>query len=316
MELDRVAGHLHECVLQRRLLNSKAGQPNLMLERHITDRLGGDASDLEQPTIGVPVRTLVSDLGLVESSRWHDERLWFADWIAGEVIAVGTEGRSEVMIRHQSLPLCFDFLSDATPVIVSGPERALLKGAPDGSLTTYADLSPLSEHGGNDIVVDGRGNAYVNNPNYNAMAGTPPTGDIAPGFVALVTPDGDARVVATDLGFPNGMAVAPDNNTLVVAESHRNRLTAFRHRRRWHAVGTAYMGRARVRNPGRNLHRCRKCGLVRRCAQQALRPRPRGRRSGPDGGARSRRLRVHARRQRRDDFVHRRGTLARHGGPR
>ncbi len=34
-------------------------------------------------------------------------------------------------------------------------------------------------------------------------------------------------MVADDLDFPNGMAVTPDNATLVVAESYRHRLTAF-----------------------------------------------------------------------------------------
>jgi sugar lactone lactonase YvrE len=170
----------------------------------------------------------MSDLGLVESPRWHGDRLWFADWIAGQVLAVDTDGRSEVIIRHQSLPLCFDFLPDGTPVVVSGPERALLQSGGDGTLTTYADLSAHSVYGGgNDIVVDGRGNAYVNNPNYDVIGGPPPTGDTAPGFIALVTPDGTSRVVAQDLAFPNGMAVSPDNSTLIVAESHRNQLTAF-----------------------------------------------------------------------------------------
>ncbi|MDQ1538658.1 MAG: hypothetical protein QOE58_3051 [Actinomycetota bacterium] len=173
-----------------------------------------------------PLQTLMTGLGLVESPRWYDGRLWFADWIAGQIIAVDPAGQHEVMVRHHSLPLCFDFLPDSTPVIVSGPEKALLAAA-DGSLSTYADLSALSEFGANDIVIDGRGNAYVNNVNYDAMGGPPVTGDTAPGFIALVTPDGNARVVATDLAFPNGMAITADNNTLVVAESHRNRLTAF-----------------------------------------------------------------------------------------
>jgi sugar lactone lactonase YvrE len=31
-------------------------------------------------------------LGLVESPRWHEGRLWFADWIAGEIIAVDDAG--------------------------------------------------------------------------------------------------------------------------------------------------------------------------------------------------------------------------------
>jgi len=54
------------------------------------------------------------------------------------------------------------------------------------------------------------------------------TGSMITGsIVALVTPDGVVRQVADDLAFPNGMAVTPDSRTLVVAESHANRLTAF-----------------------------------------------------------------------------------------
>jgi sugar lactone lactonase YvrE len=164
--------------------------------------------------------------GLVESPRWHDGRLWFADWLAGEIIRVD-DGNANVVARHRSLPLCFDFLPDGRPLLVSGPEHALLELRPDGTTTPYADLGALSQYGCNDIVVDGRGNTYVNNGNFDFAVGPPP-GDRAPGFVALVRPDGSAAVVAADdLAFPNGMAVMPDNATLVVAESYRNRLTAF-----------------------------------------------------------------------------------------
>jgi sugar lactone lactonase YvrE len=170
---------------------------------------------------------LVEGRGLVESPRWHDGRLWFADWIAGEIVAVDSAGEAEVMLRHESLPLSFDFSPDGTPLIVSGPLKALVRASRDGSLATYADLSGLSPHGYNEIVVDGRGNAYVNNPGYDPMSGDSPDGEQAPGFVALVTPDGSATIVANDLAFPNGMVVTPDNATLVIAQSHRGRLTAF-----------------------------------------------------------------------------------------
>jgi sugar lactone lactonase YvrE len=185
------------------------------------------------------MKTLLSDLGLVESPRWHDGRLWFADWIAGTIIALDPSGidasgsgsgsgSPEVMIEHRSLPLCFDFLADGTPIVVSGPGQALLRAAADGTLSTYADLSAFSPFGGgNDIVIDGRDNAYVDNPNYDAKSGAAPIGEVAPGFIALVTPDGSARIVADDLAFPNGIVVSADNSTLVVAESHRGRLTAF-----------------------------------------------------------------------------------------
>jgi sugar lactone lactonase YvrE len=49
----------------------------------------------------------------------------------------------------------------------------------------------------------------------------------APGNVVLVRPDGSAREVADGIAFGNGMAVTPDNSTLIVAESYGRRLTAF-----------------------------------------------------------------------------------------
>ena len=40
-------------------------------------------------------------------------------------------------------------------------------------------------------------------------------------------PDGSARQAADGIAFPNGMAVTPDNLTLIVAESYGKKLTAF-----------------------------------------------------------------------------------------
>jgi sugar lactone lactonase YvrE len=172
------------------------------------------------------VDVLCHDLGLVESPRWHDGRLWFSDWIAGKIIAVDDEGASQVMVSHSSLPLCFDFLPDGRPLLVSNQAVALLSVEDDGSLATYADLSALSRFGFNDIVVDGRGNGYINSGNFEFAAG-PPEGTVQPGFVALVRPDRSVRVVAEDLAFPNGMAVTADNDTLVVADSYRHQLVGF-----------------------------------------------------------------------------------------
>ncbi|MGH8862077.1 MAG: SMP-30/gluconolactonase/LRE family protein [Jatrophihabitantaceae bacterium] len=169
---------------------------------------------------------LMSGLGLVESPRWHDGRLWFSDWIAGRIIAIDDTGTSEVIVEHRSLPLCFGFLPDGRPVLVSNEAHSLLTLEEDGTLAGYADLSALTRFGCNDIVVDGRGNAYVNSGNFEFTAG-PPDGPVQPGFVALVTADGSARVVAEDIAFPNGMAVSADNRTLVVADSYRHHLVGY-----------------------------------------------------------------------------------------
>jgi sugar lactone lactonase YvrE len=166
------------------------------------------------------VRMLLGGRGLVESPRWHDDRLYFSDWSAGEVVAVDLAGRSEVIAREASLPLCTAWLPDGRLVIVSSATGRLLRLGPGGSLVTHADLGMP---GWNDIVIDGRGNAYVNRAGFNPVAGE----EFRPGFVHLVTADGSVRQVADDIAFPNGMAVTADNSTLIVADSYRHNLVAF-----------------------------------------------------------------------------------------
>jgi sugar lactone lactonase YvrE len=166
--------------------------------------------------------TLMTGIGLGESARWHEGRLWFADWIAEELIALDPDGDSEVVANVHSLPFSIDWLPDGGPLLVtSGTE--LLRMEPDGSLVTHADLGGLSEYGWNELVVDGRGNAYVNNICFDFMAG----GEPGTGIIGLVSPDGSVRQVADEIAFPNGMVVTPDNSTLIIAESFAGRLSAF-----------------------------------------------------------------------------------------
>jgi sugar lactone lactonase YvrE len=92
----------------------------------------------------------------------------------------------------------------------------------------HADLSHISPLGWSEITVDRRGNVYVDTINlYFAEFNEVLTSGRAPGKIALVTPDGEARDVASELAFPNGMVITPDNKTLVIAESFAVRLTAF-----------------------------------------------------------------------------------------
>ena len=170
------------------------------------------------------VGVLADGLVIGESPRWHDGRLWVANWGACEVVAVDLAGDRELMARIETtVPFSIDWLPDGRLVVVSGPERVVLRQERDGSLVPYADLSRLSDHGFNEIVVDGRGNAYVNGGGFDLMAGEEPR----PGIVAVVTPEGDAREVADEIAFPNGMAVTPDNSTLIVADSYGRELTGF-----------------------------------------------------------------------------------------
>jgi len=169
---------------------------------------------------GAP-RVLLEGVAFPESPRWHDERLWFSDWLAHEVIALDPEVGHEVVAEVDEFPFSIDWLPNGPMLITAG--RQLMRMEPDGSVATHVDLGDLSEHGLNEIVVDGRGYAYVNGVGFDMMGG----GEPKPGIIAVVTPGGQARKVAEGGNFPNGMAITPDGSTLIVADSYGKDLTAF-----------------------------------------------------------------------------------------
>jgi len=163
---------------------------------------------------------LLGGLVVGESPRWHAGRLWFCNWGAREVVALDDAGAPEV-IAHNSAPAGYsiDWLPDGR-LLMTGYE--LQRRETDGSFVKHVDLSGLSAYGWNEIVVDGRGNIYVNSVGFNFGQEA-----FRPGTIAVITPDGTARQVADDIHFPNGMVVTPDNTTLIVAESFKGHLTAF-----------------------------------------------------------------------------------------
>ena len=159
------------------------------------------------------IATLLTGLAMGESPRWHDARLWFSDWGAQEILSVDSNGQGRVVLRTGlELPFCIDWLPDGRLLVVAGREGRILCQVSDGSLVTYVDLREISQNAWNEIVVDGRGNAYVN-------------GGL--GVIVLVAKDRSVRQVADGIAFPNGMAITPDNQRLIIAESHGKRLTAF-----------------------------------------------------------------------------------------
>ncbi|MFI5888520.1 SMP-30/gluconolactonase/LRE family protein [Actinoplanes sp. NPDC051513] len=159
---------------------------------------------------------LLTGLGIPESPRWHDGRLWFCNWIDRQVVAVSLDGKPEVasVTGDRSMGYSIDWLPDGSLLITGGQLR---RQEPDGSLVV------LDDHPCNEIVVDGRGHVYVNGADFDFAGGGAPT----PGYIKLVTPDGEIRQVAGDIEFPNGMAITPDGETLIISESFAGRLTAF-----------------------------------------------------------------------------------------
>ena len=171
-------------------------------------------------------RILLRDLGMIESPRWRNGRLWFSNWGTDEIVAVDLDGNSEVVGRGGGgSGWATNWLPDGR-MLITGAE--LIRVEPDGSRVRHAELGNISPHGWSEMTVDGRGNVYVDSINFDfADFSDILASGKATGKIALVTPDGHAREVADDLAFPNGMVVTPDNGTLIVAESFARRLTAF-----------------------------------------------------------------------------------------
>jgi len=163
-------------------------------------------------------KVLLTGLGIPESPRWHEGRLWFCNWIDRQVVAVDMDGKAEVMVERDpsshSMGYSIDWLPDGRLLTTGDMVR---RHERDGSVVTVAD-----QHA-NEIVVDGRGNIYINGADFDFVGGAAPT----PGYIKLITPDGHMRQVAGDIAFPNGMVITPDNRTLIISESFARRLTAF-----------------------------------------------------------------------------------------
>src|SRR5882757_6896022 len=142
-------------------------------------------------------KILLGGLGIPESPRWHEGRLWFCNWIDRQVMAVDLDGQAEVMLTRDpashSMGYSIEWLPDGRLLTTGDKVR---RQEPDGSMAVHA------EQAANEIVVDTRGNAYVNGADFDFAAGAPPK----PGYIKLVTPDG---------------------RTLIISESFAGRLTAF-----------------------------------------------------------------------------------------
>ena len=184
--------------------------------------------------------TLIGGLSFTECPRWYGGRLYVSDFYTNRVLALTLDGRSETICRVPRQPSGLGFLPDGRLLVVSMRDRKVLRREADGSLVEHADLSRLADWHLNDMLVDREGRAWVGNFGFDLMGGAAARTTV----LICVEPDGAARVVAGELGFPNGMVLTPDGSTLIVAETTMNRLSAFSvtagilsDRRTWAAFG-------------------------------------------------------------------------------
>ncbi len=167
-------------------------------------------------------RIVATGLAFPEAPRWHNGTLWWSDMHAFQVCreaAGGVEKICDIPRRPSGL----GWLPDGRLLVVSMEDKRVLRMEPDGRLALHADLSGLVPRRLNDMIVDAQGRAYVGNFGFELDGVEAPV----PTVLVRVDPNGASRVVAQDLLFPNGMVIAAEGRTLIVAETWGARLTAF-----------------------------------------------------------------------------------------
>ncbi len=163
------------------------------------------------------LETVIDGLAFPECPRWHEGSLYFSDMHDGKLWR-----GSKKLFDLSNYPAGIGWLPDGTMQVVCMKERRLYR-ATAGALKPFCDLSAIATGQTNDMVIDREGRAYVGNFGFDLNAGEQPRTTV----LIAVEPDGNARVAAEDLWFPNGMVITPDGKTLIVAETFASRLTAF-----------------------------------------------------------------------------------------
>ena len=178
-------------------------------------------------------RVLAEGLYFGEGPRWRDGRLWLSDFYAHAVKSVSLAGDLRTEFEIDDQPSGLGWAPDGSMLIVSMTKRQVLRRTADGKIALHADLSHIATYHCNDMVLDAAGGAYVGNFGFNLDAeiearGVPDVlANHATAKLAYVAPDGQTRVAAEDMHFPNGPVITPDGKTLILGETLAACLTAF-----------------------------------------------------------------------------------------
>src|SRR4051812_2170985 len=109
------------------------------------------------------IRTVLDGMSYLECPRWHDGRLYVSDFYTQRVMAVDLEdgGGVETVATVPEQPSGVGWMPDGTMLVVSMPDRRVLRVRDGAEPEVHADLSELAPWHLNDMVVDAEGRAYV-----------------------------------------------------------------------------------------------------------------------------------------------------------
>jgi sugar lactone lactonase YvrE len=159
------------------------------------------------------LEVLAAGFAFLETPRWKSGRLWAVDMVAAAIFAFSPSGEIELTLEVPGTPAGLGWNATGRLRVVTADGRMLAE--------KHSQLVELPHRIGraaalsNEMTIDARGRAFI------GIFG------LRSGGVIRLDPDGAQRTVATGLLLPNGQALTADGETLIVAESAGQRLTAF-----------------------------------------------------------------------------------------
>ncbi|HUF98219.1 MAG TPA: SMP-30/gluconolactonase/LRE family protein [Ilumatobacter sp.] len=169
------------------------------------------------------LNTLFAGGTFFEGPRWHDGRWWVSDFYSHRVLAIDEAGGAETMVTLDGQPSGLGWMPDGSLLVVSMKDHLIMRRHPNGDVAVHADISSFCGGHANDMVVDAKGRAFVGNFGFDLMGGESP----ALASLVRVDSDGSVALAASEMFFPNGSVILPDEQTLIVGETLGCRYTAF-----------------------------------------------------------------------------------------
>jgi len=145
--------------------------------------------------------------------------LYVSEPFGGPISVVSPQGKVAIWANLDG-PNGHKILADGTHLVCERVRKVILRLDSDGKILEEA----VTECGGhplrapNDIVLDQQGGFYFTDPGNK---------EDPIGRIGYVDADGASHLVAEISGFPNGIAISPDNQILYVADFANNKILAF-----------------------------------------------------------------------------------------
>ncbi|WP_298773648.1 SMP-30/gluconolactonase/LRE family protein [uncultured Shewanella sp.] len=168
------------------------------------------------------VKCVANGLCYPESPRWHEGELWFTDVFLGEIHVLDRHYNLRLIARYDGVLSGIGWMPNGDFCAVSVFEHKVLK-IDDKRFYCWADLHDDESFVSNDMIIDGRGHAFIGNISFNYMQGEAPSA----GNIKHLNQDGHCTTAVAEIGTANGMAISPDGSTLFVAETFSDCLSAF-----------------------------------------------------------------------------------------